>query len=79
MAQQAQADAANSWGTSSEDRIAYGIAHVNAGVPSGTVVAQQRQQALVIMYQLADQFWFEAEQARAMAAAAPQVPPAPQV
>ena len=75
MAQQAliQAQSGSPWGNSFEDRIAYATACINSGEPSQQQGAQMRLNGLVVMHQLADRFWMEAQQARA-AVATPQPP-----
>lgn len=65
--QQAQTNATNSWGGSTEDRIAYLYAHVRAGEPavSGeTQAVQIRLNGLIAIQELVDPIWAEAEQAR---------------
>jgi len=75
MAQQAliQAQSGSPWGNSVEDRLAHMSACISSGEPSQQQGAQMRLNGLVVMHQLADRFWMEAQQARA-AVATPQAP-----
>lgn len=81
--QQAQSGAYDAWGTSSEDRMAYLAAHIDAGVPAGanaqTQALQQRLAALGYMYQTMDMVWAEAQQAKAAAEPAADAGPQPPV
>jgi hypothetical protein len=78
--EQAQSTAYDSWGSSSEDRIAYLQAHIQAGEPAGanaqTQALQQRLAALGYMYQAMDMVWAEAQQAKPAAASPGPEPPA---
>ena len=66
LAQQSANQAEGAWGNSFEDRIAYGMAHIEAGRTSPAAIARQRVHYLAIIYQLAGGFWAEAQQNRAV-------------